>query len=246
MIIGLILKDDSWKSFFRRPTFSPDGLLLLCPAGNLESAAFAGDMLSAVNAAAAATTASTSISAKVDAVTSSVPIRTGAAATAPQHAAHCFLRGCFNQRPCLSLPTGPRPVIAVRFCPQAFQLRLSNPRPGLASSALIDLPYRWLFVLVLEDGLLFYDTQQVAPFAQVSQIHYQALNDAAWSSDGRLVVTSSTDGYCSFVYFSLVELGRHYHGPLGFQQHDSSQLEVTLMESKIENVKTPKEQNTHL
>nr|VZI50921.1 unnamed protein product [Spirometra erinaceieuropaei] len=208
-----LFQDDSWKSFFRRPTFSPDGLLLICPAGNLESAVFAGDVASAVSFAAASNGGVT-ISSKVDEVNKTPLLLPSASPIAPQHCAHIFLRGAYA-RPCISLPTGPRPVVAVRFCPQAFQLRLLTLRPGVTCTSVIDLPYRLLFCLVLEDGLLFYDTQQVQPFAQVSQIHYQALNDAAWSSDARFVVTSSTDGYCSFIYFQVEELGKPYYGPLG-------------------------------
>uniref|UniRef100_A0A5K3F019 WD_REPEATS_REGION domain-containing protein n=1 Tax=Mesocestoides corti TaxID=53468 RepID=A0A5K3F019_MESCO len=205
-----LFQDDSWKSFFRRPAISPDGLLLICPAGNLETAVFAGDMASAV---AAATNKSASIASDIDAVNANVTITS---AIAPQHAAHIFLRSQLNNKgPCLSLPTGPRPVIAVRFCPQPFQLRMTNPEPGVACTSLFQLPYRWLFCLVLEDGLLFFDTQQAHPFAQVSQIHYQALNDAAWSSDGRLVAVTSTDGYCSLIHFSIEELGTPYRGALG-------------------------------
>ncbi|BHF67035.1 Chromatin assembly factor 1 subunit B [Sparganum proliferum] len=209
-----LFQDDSWKSFFRRPTFSPDGLLLVCPAGNLESAVFAGDVASAVSFAAAASNGGVTISSKVDEVNKTPLLLPSASPIAPQHCAHIFLRGAYA-RPCISLPTGPRPVVAVRFCPQAFQLRLLTLRPGVTCTSVIDLPYRLLFCLVLEDGLLFYDTQQVQPFAQVSQIHYQALNDAAWSSDARFVVTSSTDGYCSFIYFQVEELGKPYYGPLG-------------------------------
>lgn len=87
-------------------------------------------------------------------------------ATTPQHAAHIFLRN-WTKKPCVSLPTGSRPVIAVRFCPQPFRLRITNPDPEVAFSSLFNLPYRWIFCLVLDDGLLFFDTQQVQPFAQV-------------------------------------------------------------------------------
>ncbi|VDM31609.1 unnamed protein product [Hydatigera taeniaeformis] len=218
-----LFQDDTWKSFFRRPAFSPDGLLLICPAGNLETAPFAGDMSSAVSSTA---NKSASIASKVDAADSDVtlssiyargielPPNASLLATAPQHAAHIFLRN-WSKKPCASLPTGSRPVVAVRFCPQPFRLRITNPKPEVAVSSLFDLPYRWIFCLVLDDGLLFFDTQQVQPFAQVGQIHYQSLNDAAWSSDGRLVTVTSTDGYCSLIRFAVEELGVPYRGPLG-------------------------------
>ncbi|CAL8098195.1 unnamed protein product [Calicophoron daubneyi] len=213
-----LFQDDSWKSFFRRLAFSPDGLLLICPAGNLEEAAFAGGVPGAtplVSQAAISTHNNNGSVLNSDAATPSssatIPL------VAPQHAAHIFLRTNFS-RPVVSLPTGPRPVVTVRFCPQRFQLRPFNSMSQAAgktahSDSLFDLPYRWLFCLVLEDGILFYDTQQTTPFAQVSQCHYQALNDATWSEDGHLVVACSTDGYCSLIYFARGELGTPYLDP---------------------------------
>ncbi|KAF8560536.1 hypothetical protein P879_07837 [Paragonimus westermani] len=153
-----LFQDDSWKSFFRRLSFSPDGLLLICPSGNLEEAVFAGSVAAAASLATNVTSAPQS-----DPSVSAIPI------VAPQHAAHLFLRSNFS-RPAVSLPTGPKPVVTVRFCPQPFQLRptTTEGRPTAAPRSLFDLPYRWLFCLVLEDGLLFYDTQQTKPFAHVS------------------------------------------------------------------------------
>ncbi|TNN13724.1 Chromatin assembly factor 1 subunit B, partial [Schistosoma japonicum] len=49
----------------------------------------------------------------------------------------------------------------------------------------------------------------------VSQLHYQALNDASWSKDGHLVVVCSTDGYCSLIHFARGELGAFYRGTFG-------------------------------
>ncbi|KAG5445927.1 Chromatin assembly factor 1 subunit B [Clonorchis sinensis] len=203
-----LFQDDSWKSFFRRLTFSPDGLLLACPSGNLEGAVFAGSV-----AAAASLATSGAVQPEP---TNTLPLPVAA----PQHAAHLFLRSNFT-KPVVSLPTGPRPVVCVRFCPQPFQLRTtatlgSDCVEGTQHpNSLFDLPYRWLFCLVLEDGVLFYDTQQTSPFAQVSQFHYQALNDATWSADGHLVVVCSTDGYCSLIHFARGELGAAYRGPMG-------------------------------
>ncbi|TPP67766.1 Chromatin assembly factor 1 subunit B, partial [Fasciola gigantica] len=199
-----LFQDDSWKSFFRRLSFSPDGLLLACPAGNLEEAVFAGSVAAAASLSAAAPSYSyNSDSPRIPSV-------------APQHAVHIFLR-CNFTRPAVSLPTGPRPVVCVRFCPQPFQLRPTHLLNGAGDRAgsLFDLPYRWMFCLILEDGVLFFDTQQTTPFAQVSQFHYQALNDASWSKDGHLLVVCSTDGYCSLIHFARGELGTPYNGPIG-------------------------------
>ncbi|CAH8661879.1 unnamed protein product [Heterobilharzia americana] len=199
-----LFQDDSWKSFFRRLTFSPDGLLLVCPSGNLEEAQFAG-------------------------VPNSVPPTTNGAQqpdnlaetisiVAPQHAAHIFVRSNFT-RPVVSLPTGSKPVVAVRFCPQPFQLRQTNFTNQNTGNQF------------LEDSVLFYDTQQTVPFAQVSQLHYQALNDATWSKDGHLVVICSTDGYCSLIHFAHGELGAFYRGTLGAPNPQPIVMETAVIET---------------
>lgn len=42
------------------------------------------------------------------------------------------------------------------------------------------LPYRVVFAVATEDSVLLYDTQQIIPFAFVSNIHYHQLSDLAW------------------------------------------------------------------
>ncbi|VDO84327.1 unnamed protein product, partial [Schistosoma margrebowiei] len=213
--------DDSWKSFFRRLTFSPDGLLLVCPSGNLEEAAFAG----LTNSTIISSTNGFEQPDKI--VDTTIPL------VAPQHAAHIFVRSNFT-RPVVSLPTGSKPVVAVRFCPQPFQLRqvnLNYQNDTNQYSSLFNLAYRWLFCLVLEDSVLFYDTQQTVPFAQVSQLHYQALNDATWSKDGHLVVICSTDGYCSLIHFAHGELGAFYRGTFGAPNSQAISIDNAVRET---------------
>ncbi|KAL0272464.1 UNVERIFIED_CONTAM: hypothetical protein PYX00_005421 [Menopon gallinae] len=48
------------------------------------------------------------------------------------------------------------------------------------------------------------------PFAFVSNIHYTGLTDISWSSDGRVLTVSSSEGYCSIIVFEENELGIPY------------------------------------
>lgn len=75
-------------------------------------------------------------------------------------------------------------------------------------------PYRVVFAVACENAVLFFDTQQSWPFAYVTDIHYTRLSDIAWSPDGRLLMISSTDGYCTFVTFAHGELGEPYTGEI--------------------------------
>ncbi|KAK4305817.1 hypothetical protein Pmani_022311 [Petrolisthes manimaculis] len=119
-------------------------------------------------------------------------------------------------KPVLYLPTKDKYTLAVRFCPLLFKLRPSpNQEEGQDNAEeqpkLFQLPYRMIFAVATQNAVLLYDTQQPVPFAKLSNIHYTRLSDIAWSSDGRIMVVSSTDGYCSLVSFAPGELGEVYH-----------------------------------
>ena len=42
------------------------------------------------------------------------------------------------------------------------------------------LPYRMVYAVASLNAILFYDTQHLAPFAYVSDIHYASITDIAW------------------------------------------------------------------
>ncbi|KAM4796648.1 chromatin assembly factor 1 subunit B [Rhinophrynus dorsalis] len=158
--------DDSMKSFFRRLTFTPDGSLLLTPAGCVE----VGETL--VNTT------------------------------------YVFSRKNLK-RPMAHLPCPQKTTLAVRCCPVYFELRptVKDDSGKDPPQGLLNQPYRLIFAVASEDAVLFYDTQQLFPFGYVANVHYHTLSDLSWSSDGRFLAISSTDGYCSFVTFDEGELG---------------------------------------
>lgn len=48
------------------------------------------------------------------------------------------------------------------------------------------------------------------PFGLISNIHYARLTDLTWSSDGKVLVVSSSDGFCTLITFADDELGTVY------------------------------------
>lgn len=127
------------------------------------------------------------------------------------------------------LPTLNECTIAVRCCPVYFELRKDGP------TALIPLPYRMVFAVATQSSILLYDTQQTSPIGVISLIHYGRLNDLSWyvivnmlcllfelfpnlsgfsvfcrSSDGKILIACSSDGYCSIIHFEESELGKIY------------------------------------
>lgn len=107
----------------------------------------------------------------------------------------------FFFRPIVTLPSKEY-SIAAKFCPLLFCLRHKTP--------VIPLPYRMIIAVATRSSVILYDTEQSTPFAVISNIHYTRLTDISWSSDGKILAVSSTDGFCSIITFSSDELGEIY------------------------------------
>lgn len=185
--------DDTFKSFFRRLTFSIDGTLIIVPSGIIEPQ----DTIEKTS-----------------------------------NATIVFSRHNLKE-PIMILPSLDESTIAIRCCPVYFQLRKDGPTPMIA------LPYRMIFAVATQHSILIYDTQQISPIAVISNIHYTRLTDIAWSSDGHILVVSSTDGYCSIIYFSRNELGHVYDNGKGAtmtpsQLPNSNNSETITKSTRIE------------
>ncbi|KAK9775452.1 putative WD40-repeat-containing domain protein [Seiridium cardinale] len=76
------------------------------------------------------------------------------------------------------------------------------------------LPYRMVYAVATQDTVLLYDTQQMTPICVVSNLHLTTFTDLAWSNDGLTLLISSFDGFCSTISFSPGELGTTYTGEL--------------------------------
>lgn len=144
---------------------------------------------------------------------------------------YMFSRHIFN-KPAVYLPSPNKVTICVRCCPQKFELRKisrhdqdqtnNNQKDWEKYSTMFSLPYRIVFAVGTEDSVLFYDTQQQMPFAHVSNIHYHQISDLAWSPDGKFLLVSSTDGYCTIITFDDGELGVPYSEPVKENSEDKS------------------------
>ncbi|KAI0126932.1 WD40-repeat-containing domain protein [Xylariales sp. AK1849] len=84
------------------------------------------------------------------------------------------------------------------------------------------LPYRMIYAVATQDTVLLYDTQQMTPFCVVSNLHLTTFTDLAWSSDGLTLLISSFDGFCSTISFSPGELGDVYTGELVASKKESA------------------------
>ncbi|CAM9125497.1 unnamed protein product, partial [Phaeothamnion confervicola] len=171
-------------NFFRRLTWLPDGSFLACPTGQFADAD--GGTGSSGSGGSGS----------------------GGKDDSTKFCTFLFLRDVYTA-PAACLRGLHKPSVAVRCCPLLFKLR--RPRASLELAALhpplCDLPYRVVFAVATIDTLLLYDTQHHFPLAVAAGLHYAQLTDLSWSSDGRLLVLSSADGYVTTFRFAAGELG---------------------------------------
>lgn len=123
----------------------------------------------------------------------------------PLNTTYIYSRFSLKQ-PAVILPSPDQYTVAVRCCPLLFELREHDEN----NDSVIPLPYRMVFAVATKSSVYLYDTQQKTPFGLISNIHYTRLTDLTWSSDGQILVVSSTDGFCSLILFSKDELGIVY------------------------------------
>jgi chromatin assembly factor 1 subunit B len=105
------------------------------------------------------------------------------------------------KRPVMYLPSQ-FPVLAIRFSPVFYSLR--NPA---GFEPLHGMNYRMYFAIVTKETVAIYDTEQFIPLTVIQNIHFAPLTDIAWFGDGRSVLVSSEDGYCTLITLAAEALG---------------------------------------
>lgn len=132
-------------------------------------------------------------------------------------------------RPSIVLPSPDQYSIAVRCCPLLFELRDHDDE----TPPVIELPYRMVFAVATKSCVYLYDTQQPMPIGLISNIHYTRLTDLAWSSDGRILIVSSTDGFCTMITFAVDELGTTYQAEAVVDAHQPSVNDADDLDQSI-------------
>ncbi|KAJ9119150.1 hypothetical protein QFC22_003641 [Naganishia vaughanmartiniae] len=213
--------DELATNFFRRLTFSPDGGLLLTPAGQIEDPHWPP----------------VSTASEDDA---SIPKPKTNATEGSKSTVYIYSRANFARPPIAHLPGHKTTTVAVRFSPIFYDLRpmtdntpvppkkiildkknptpihvsiemppppVPSPQSASAPASMFALPYRLMYAVASQDSVLLYDTQQAGPIAIFKGLHYSAFTDVSWSPAGDCLVLTSSDGYCSIVVFDVAELG---------------------------------------
>jgi len=104
-----------------------------------------------------------------------------------------------------------KPSVVVRPCPTLFTIPKTKSESCKENTTKITPPYRSIFAVLTLDSVLLYDTFQIGtPIAIARGLHYAGLTDCTWTSDGRHLLVSSSDGYISVLQFAEGELGTVY------------------------------------
>ncbi|CAN8100893.1 unnamed protein product [Discula destructiva] len=223
-----IYANETLTSFFRRLTFTPDGSLLLTPAGQYQSQHLTPDGKTThdiVNTVYIYTrgginkppTAHLPGHKKPSVCVRCSPIYY-TLRTTPPTSKHITIDTSSSEDPIPCLPeplSRPSPAPSVMDPPpppsaEPMARSLSTdtnatsaggPKPAFA------LPYRLVYAVATQDSILIYDTQQNTPIGVVSNLHCATFTDLAWSSDGATLLVTSSDGFCSAISFSPTDLG---------------------------------------
>ncbi|KAF9174807.1 hypothetical protein BGX21_001032 [Mortierella sp. AD011] len=210
--------DETLTSFFRRLSFTPDGSMLITPAGQYKA------------------TTQKPIGLKDEDVQPTLQ----PSEQETRNTVYVYARRDFSKGPVAHLPGQKKPSVAIKCSPVLYELRdqlrpkqisrqaldkqnsangghgtatsqADEKNPSLAHTpSVFGLGYRSIYAVATQDSILIYDTQQATALALVSHLHYATFTDMAWSSDGCNLILTSTDGFCSIISFEEGELGTVY------------------------------------
>jgi hypothetical protein len=199
-----LFADSTVPSFFRRPTFTPDGNLVIAPTGIHRPIPIPESLKGR------------STEEGVEETPDKTRSRPEAGESKGKFCTHIFSRYDLTT-PVMSLTGLEEPSVAVRCSPVLYKL-VATPEDATqetdASSgqsyqgkAMIPGDYRVVFAVITTSAVLVYDTQHPYPLARVGGLHLAPINDATWSKDGRLLTICSSDGYVTFIRFAKGALG---------------------------------------
>ncbi|KAH8906297.1 WD40 repeat-like protein [Coniochaeta sp. PMI_546] len=233
--------NETLTSFFRRLTFTPDGSLLLTPAGQYqtqhhnEGGKPTYEVINTVYIYTRGGINKAPIAHLPGHKKPSVAVRCSPVfytlRQSPPTTKHITIDTSSAEEPIPALPEplskpSPAPSIMEPPPPPATSdaaaapksLSLETPAAGSGGAGpkpAFALPYRMVYAVATQDSVLLYDTQQQTPICIVSNLHCATFTDLTWSSDGLTLLISSSDGFCSTLSFAPGELGEAYTGEVG-------------------------------
>lgn len=219
--------DEALFTFFRRLTFTPDGSLLLAPAGQFKQGTEGlpkDELINTVYIYTRAGLAKPPVAHLPNQKKTAVAIK----------CSPVIFKLRDTQKPTIHKTLEPPTDELVNLPPLVEEPSDSETKPsdieptninkdsgdqpanGGTTSGAADafkLPYRIVFAVATGDSVIIYDTQQSTPLAILSNLHYATFTDLAWTNDGHSLIMTSTDGFCSICVFDSSDLGEIHPNP---------------------------------
>ncbi|KAL2270973.1 hypothetical protein VTJ83DRAFT_344 [Remersonia thermophila] len=253
--------NETLTSFFRRLTFTPDGSLLLTPAGQYqtqhlgEGGKTTYEVTNTVYIYTRGGINKPPIAHLPGHKKPSVAVRCSPIVytlrQSPPTTKHITIDTSSAEEP---IPSLPEPLSKPYSAPAAMDPppppnqadgsavtmdNAENNVQGQGPKSVFALPYRMIYAVATQDSVLLYDTQQHTPICIVSNLHCATFTDLTWSSDGQTLLISSSDGFCSTLTFAPGELGTVYTGELGPPKLGAAAAAAAAAASSTQNTPIP-------
>lgn len=199
--------NEGLTSFFRRLSFTPDGSLLLTPAGQFRHTNPTTGVEESTNTVYIYTRAGLN-----KPPVAHLPSLKKPAIVVRSSSVKYKLRTSATHRETVNITIDTSAPDGLALS-NLSDLQSSTSVPSTSESSAqmaFALPYRIVYAVATQDSVLIYDTQQTSPLCVVANLHYATFTDLTWSMDGRVLFMTSTDGFCSAVVFDKDELGDIY------------------------------------
>ncbi|CCU82199.1 WD domain, G-beta repeat containing protein/chromatin assembly complex protein [Blumeria hordei DH14] len=249
-----IYANDTLKSFFRRLTFTPDGSLLLTPAGQYQS------LVKGAEGTKNSYETTNTVYIYTRGGINKPPI-----AHLPGHKKPSIVVKCspifYKHRkstpptrhismdtsstdgnmaalpePTTAIPKSPTPVMEPPPLVAPGDVAGSKSSSESTAEEISDslmafsMPYRIVYAVATEDTVYLYDTQQQTPLCIVSNLHCATFTDLSWSNDGLILLITSSDGFCSTLTFVPGELGEKYSGEIpNYKSHQPNSQTTPML-----------------
>ncbi|KAK9466108.1 WD40-repeat-containing domain protein [Lipomyces arxii] len=227
-----LYQNEGLTSFFRRLTFSPDGSLLLTPAGQYK-----------ISTATGIEETSNTVYIYTRAGLNKPPVVYLPALKKPAIVVKCSsvryrLREGLRGTQHITIDSSSVDGLEIsslsesqehKECPPT-SAPAHIPPTGSGKQQAFSLPYRIVYAVATQDSVYIYDTQQSLPLCVVSNLHYATFTDLTWSVDGRILFMTSTDGFSSVVVFEDGELGEKY------EEAESNYTPAQSLDSEVRDI----------
>lgn len=188
-----LFHNETLPSFFRRLTMSPCGNLILVPTGISKNNNDTTSFSSTTTTTTSNTSNNTSSSNSSNSTTNSNNNNNSIEGT---NCVYIFARSTLKDnlnKPIMKISNLKKPALIISFNPNFYKIEPTG------NSQFISLPYKLIFAVATSNEILIYDTINIEPMAIIGNLHYTPITDLAWSPDGKMLMISSTDGFCSYI-----------------------------------------------